>query len=131
MKPEIKQAWIEALRSGNYQQTTKVLRDDTGFCCLGVLCELHNQALVSLEHSWEGDKDNNYYFYHGSCGTLSSSVIDWSDIGGCNPKVDVFHYGGVLPACIESNRDLKWSLAELNDNGLTFSQVADIIQEQL
>lgn len=42
MKPELKAKWLEALRSGKYSQTTKVLQDSTGFCCLGVLCDVAN-----------------------------------------------------------------------------------------
>lgn len=40
MNPELKAKWIEALRSGKYEQTTKVLKDKKGYCCLGVLREL-------------------------------------------------------------------------------------------
>lgn len=45
MKKDIKDKWLTALRSGEYQQAEKVLRseDDNGrasYCCLGVLCEL-------------------------------------------------------------------------------------------
>ncbi len=32
--------WIKALRSGEYKQTTGVLNDSTGFCCLGVGCKV-------------------------------------------------------------------------------------------
>lgn len=32
--------WIEALESGRYTQTTGVLHDDNGYCCLGVLCDI-------------------------------------------------------------------------------------------
>jgi hypothetical protein len=32
--------WVKALRSGEYEQTTGVLKDKAGYCCLGVLCEL-------------------------------------------------------------------------------------------
>jgi hypothetical protein len=37
-KAELKRVWIEALRSGEYEQTTGTLHntDDGGFCCLGV-----------------------------------------------------------------------------------------------
>ena len=35
------QRWIQALRSGEYQQTRGQLNHPTeGYCCLGVLCEL-------------------------------------------------------------------------------------------
>jgi hypothetical protein len=33
-------AWVNALRSGNYKATKNCLRDEKGFCCLGVLCDL-------------------------------------------------------------------------------------------
>jgi hypothetical protein len=36
---EIK-TWIDALRSGNYKQTRKVLQNSKGFCCLGVACDV-------------------------------------------------------------------------------------------
>lgn len=45
MKAELKQKWLGALRSGQYQQGTGVLRDKFDrFCCLGVLCDVVNPA---------------------------------------------------------------------------------------
>ena len=41
MKRSLFNQWIESLRSGNYNQTTEVLRDDGGFCCIGVLGDIH------------------------------------------------------------------------------------------
>jgi hypothetical protein len=33
--------WVEALRSGEYKQTSGALKDEfDGYCCLGVLCEI-------------------------------------------------------------------------------------------
>ena len=32
--------WLTALESGEYKQTRDLLRDDNGFCCLGVACDL-------------------------------------------------------------------------------------------
>ena len=40
MDAGLKAKWIAALRSGKYTQTTKVMRDDIGFCCLGVLQDI-------------------------------------------------------------------------------------------
>lgn len=37
---ELKDAWLTALRSGKYEQTKETLRDNNGFCCLGVLCDI-------------------------------------------------------------------------------------------
>jgi hypothetical protein len=40
MNKKLKQKWITALKSGVYKQTTGKLKDNTGYCCLGVLCEV-------------------------------------------------------------------------------------------
>jgi hypothetical protein len=40
MDPEIKTRWVEALRSGRYEQGRKALRFQGEYCCLGVLCAL-------------------------------------------------------------------------------------------
>lgn len=39
MNQEVKKAWLEALRSGNYKQGQSWLKDGDKYCCLGVLCE--------------------------------------------------------------------------------------------
>lgn len=41
MKRELRQRWIEALRSGRYKQTTGQIGTNKGpNCCLGVLCRI-------------------------------------------------------------------------------------------
>jgi hypothetical protein len=44
VKKEIRDKWLAALRSGEYKQTTSVLRrtisGEPKYCCLGVLCEV-------------------------------------------------------------------------------------------
>jgi len=55
MRPEIKAAWIAALRSGKYKKTVGDLRNPNGFCCLGVLCDLHAKANLGF---W--DQDQSY-----------------------------------------------------------------------
>ena len=40
MDKKLKTRWIKALRSGKYPQATNGLRTETGYCCLGVLCDL-------------------------------------------------------------------------------------------
>lgn len=37
LDPVIKCAWVQALRSGNYEQGKGLLYRDGGYCCLGVL----------------------------------------------------------------------------------------------
>jgi len=36
----LKEKWVDALNSGKYQQTTRTLSDEYGYCCLGVLNEI-------------------------------------------------------------------------------------------
>ena len=40
MKEEIKDKWVEALRSGKYKQCKGRLQKKDGYCCLGVLCDI-------------------------------------------------------------------------------------------
>lgn len=38
---ELQEKWLQALESGEYpQQRNALLQDSTGFCCLGVACEV-------------------------------------------------------------------------------------------
>lgn len=51
--------WIQALRSGKYQQTDSQLRRGNGFCCLGVLCDVVNP------NAWtetDSAADGTYYW---------------------------------------------------------------------
>ena len=111
MNPQIKQKWVSALRSGEYQQGRNYLRTDNGFCCLGVLCDLYIK-----ENQLEWDLTNNGhndYMFQDMVGCLPVSVKEWADLD--NPHVNVG----------ES------TLVRLNDSGSTFEQIADVIEEQL
>ena len=67
MKPEVKKAWVKALRSGKYRKGKEYLRRQEGkhdrYCCLGVLCDVngvrwHRKWYDSLEYSVSGDCGN-------------------------------------------------------------------------
>lgn len=65
MNPEIKQKWIEALRSGKYRQGEEWLyaknpRGDERYCCLGILCVVNDIPFTSpdfdnytVEDNWQ------------------------------------------------------------------------------
>lgn len=60
MKPELKAKWVEALRGGQYQQTQRTLKDSTGYCCLGVLCDVADpDAWVDGDWVYEDDGSDN------------------------------------------------------------------------
>lgn len=115
MDSEIKKRWINALRSGDYEQGTQFLKDERGrFCCLGVLCDLYNpEGWSSRREKFvfsEGSSENGNY--------LIPEVIQWAGLDSRNPSTNY--------------RGLNLTLGELNDVwGLTFHQIADVIEEQL
>ena len=114
MNPEIKQRWIEDLNSDEYKKTKKHLKDSTGFCCLGVLTNLY-----ITEHNQEWNLYNDcYYTFDGLYGSLSSDVMNWAGIDA--------PWGNLKEPVGEFD-----TLAGLNDNGYSFKQIAQVIEEQL
>jgi hypothetical protein len=111
MNPQIKQKWVSALRSGEYQQTKGRLRKEDEFCCLGVLCDLYiKENNVEWQHN-----EVDGYFYGKHSYALPLSVMEWVGVEEVNPYVN--------------GRGL--TLAELNDTGCTFEKIADVIEEHL
>ena len=114
MNPEIKQCWIEALNSDEYKQTKGCLRDSTGYCCLGVLTDLY-----AKEHNQEWTlNDDGDYTFDGRNWTPSSEVREWAGIqNSWGPLKEPVN--GII------------CLAGLNDDGYSFKQIAQVIEEQL
>ena len=113
MNPQIKQKWVDALRSGEYQQTQNRLHDENGFCCLGVLCDLY---LKENQLEWEPSTHyKNVYVFQDMATILPLSVMKWVGVGEGNPLVN----------------DGDSSLAELNDKGSTFIEISNVIEHQL
>lgn len=91
MTPELKTKWIEALRSGAYQQDKYKFKTKIGYCCLGVLCEIAGQPSMDMGGS------SNYNFVHT---LLSDSIINhcedlndgkWDDNEGWEIEPQSFH----------------------------------------
>ena len=122
MNPRIKQRWLEALRSGEYKQTTGNLQNSDGFCCLGVLCDLH-----AKERGMNWVRQTDGYELYGETQILPLSVQEWAgldnDIGGL---VD-FEYEGDGVMYVKSE-----SLPEINDTwNKNFNEIADLIEAQI
>lgn len=106
LPPEVKSKWTEALRSGKYKQGRTKLCANECYCCLGVLSHIQGRLTKNGE-------DEPYY-----------------DVALLSVNND-FHYLNHLNIasnweCIEG-----YSLAALNDRGVSFSQIADIIDYAL
>lgn len=123
MKPEIKKRWVEALRSGEYQQAKDYLVSLEGYCCLGVLCEIAVQDGVVYR---EGDE----YI----------STSEGFDVNNVDLPVAVQRWAGVEDAydggftSLRSNvpyknTDRNADFTELNDEmDYTFKMIADAIE---
>ena len=118
MNKNIKEKWINALISGDYKQGKLALRQKDEFCCLGVLCDLASkEGIVPLQiYGDNSDKTYSYGFdEHGNqeWQQLPPLVAQWADIDD---------YSGLY------NSDFP-SLAEANDDGCTFEEIAVIIKD--
>lgn len=101
MNPEVKKLWLEALRSGKYEQGRGKLRStDNKFCCLGVLCDISNLGV------WEGGR---FVYYLGSGGILPTAVMVWAGLDDVDPKIDS------SVRSIEANDMFRKSFAEIAD----------------
>lgn len=121
MNEKVKESWLRALRSGEYQQGTGFLRRDSSFCCLGVLCDLYAKSTGS--GNWAVQGDNEFYTFKSSSDDvitcLPESVLKWAQMPLCAPDG--------APELKSSSENL----AVLNDAGFSFNQLADYIEENL
>jgi hypothetical protein len=129
MNTKVKQLWIDALRSGRYQQGCGhlcKLDPDTGvqeFCALGVLCELANQH-GNVKKTNGGDSIA-YYGRAEHHVVPPDEVIEWAGMRYFNPVVEV------VDARYSSSK-CGVHMSTVNDElGFTFAEIADIIEENL
>lgn len=80
MKTEIRDAWADALESGEYKQGYGQLRTaDDKFCALGVLCDLAVKAGALAEPEFmESDESFTGYRYEYSATVPPDDVWNWS-----------------------------------------------------
>jgi hypothetical protein len=97
----LKAKWIAALRSGEFNQARSRLRDHDNYCCLGVL------ACV-LGASW---KDKSIPVIRGK--PLATNSVY------------------VLESMCGLALGAQYELAELNDTGVTFPEIADYIEQNI
>jgi hypothetical protein len=125
MKADIKAKWVADLRSGKFPQTDSVLRNDEGYCCLGVLCDLYSRE-TGVE--WLHNKGD--YSMHGNNTTLPIEVRAWAKLAdefGGYVEVETDEGGAANPSYLANP-----SLTELNDSwAYDFKMIADVIEQQL
>ena len=110
-----RQEWVAALRSGDYRQVRGLLRQKNSFCCLGIACDISGlgkwkSGLVSMAYNTD---DNNEL---SRVGVLPDSVQDYY---GLSTKTGRHHINTA-----------NTSLSGMNDRGLTFNDIADLIENE-
>jgi hypothetical protein len=100
---EFKDRWVKALRSGEYRQTTGTLYDPrmNCYCCLGVSCKV-------------------------------AGIDDIKDRGFINP--DDFEGSTIhdaVPPLIHGTEGVPKVLSILNDDGVSFETIAEVIEKYL
>jgi hypothetical protein len=133
MNPRVKEKWLAALRSGEYKQEKDTLRIGDCFCCLGVLCDLQARETDNL-HWWEEGCGGYNYFGHDL--DLPAEVTDWAGLELSNPLIPVEIIRKIESAPLVLNKPAYSTvetidLAGINDSGVPFSEIADLIEEAL
>lgn len=119
MDKELKAKWLAALRGGKYKQGKGFLRTgDDCFCCLGVLCDLVHPE------GWGETKKMT-----ACVGTKSIEApavrFNWSE------DYDFHSLPWHLRDEINMPGEEVGEVMQMNDNGKTFSQIADYIEKKL
>lgn len=124
MDQERKAQWVAALRSGEYKQGAgrlhRVINGEELFCCLGVACDLAwRDGAVDREPSTGGVY--MAFRYEGMDCYPPVEVRERFDTD--EVRINVFEYED------SAGNQYAERLDELNDEvGLTFSQIADLIE---
>jgi hypothetical protein len=138
MKVEYKRKWVAELRSGNHKQAVGRLTriDEEGnksHCCLGLLCDIVKDELGLAVR----DDESGIVWYNEESGVLPPVVQDAVGLKETSAGVPTYEFSldptreTIFDPADEFIGELKvecFHLASLNDDGLTFDQIADIIE---
>jgi hypothetical protein len=113
MNRKMKARWIAALRSGDYKQAPSALRTHDGYCCLGVFCDLHDPSKWDRTVPIQPLGTYCYYEYD----------IDGEVTRGYPPPSLRRKYRLTVKA--------QAALADMNDMGCSFDEIADYIENEL
>ena len=118
MEKSIVKRWVKALRSGKYKQAESTLRDlSNRMCCLGVLCDVTKKETG-------GDWLTRGRFGKSRCiadGSLLPPFVQKILNISSEGKLKEHHIGGY--------GSKHYTLSGLNDSGLSFKQIANIIEK--
>ena len=112
MNQTVKEKWLQALRSKEYEQNQGCLKNGNKFCCLGVLTDLY---IKENNLNWSLKIENDFCERFAA---LNWKVCDWADLKNANPDIKI-------------DKSFPDTLAAMNDHGYSFEEIADVIEQQL
>lgn len=101
---DIKQQWLDNLRSGAYKQGRDKLCVGDKYCCLGVLYDIVGDWWYQVDDGWACRADDNE--------AATSLPLEMNE--SCKLPLNTENF-----------------LAEINDSGATFKQIANVIEKYL
>ena len=120
MIKEIKEDWIKALRSGDYEQGEEYLRSgENHFCCLGVLCDLFLNEKTGRD--W-GNLENGEE-------VLPIEIMDWAGLQSQNPRLK--YKDGTIQEVSNFNDGTSTDMKGREIGQLDFNEIANLIEAQL
>lgn len=132
MLEDVKNKWVAALRSGEYEQCTKFLFDGkSSYCCLGVLCKVLGGSFTPVKHPGlqPGDPSRIKWQVVLPDGTVTMKANILPEqitvMAGMRKGNDCGTY------LIDRKANRHSSLTDDNDQRrLNFDRIADIIEEE-
>ena len=128
------QKWVAALRSGKYQQVRYYLRTPCGYCVEGVLCDVSGMGtwrehVTANGHTngyrWVGpDGETKAIYLHPQilAALREERVVTDVPLEWLTPKMQERAATNIFV------RDGRVSLQGLNDYGLNFQELADLLE---
>lgn len=135
---------VEALESGKYKQTTGHLGDKDGFCCLGVMCEVHakEDASFPIKKIYLDSQDSGDFVYsygpenEKNTQTLPMAVKEKLDMQWNNGEFYIYSVPKEIEEIVlkykkaDDYNPTMITLAMLNDRGATFEEIAKVIRAE-
>jgi hypothetical protein len=132
--PDVKkvEGWIADLRSGKYKQGRKWLHNNDCFCCLGVAADREGVEWVDCT-DFDLEDNQKIFGYGVDFEVIYPDRIVDSDYGlSLIPDGDAFDALDALGAVSSRRSNYSSWLGVLNDEmGMTFSEIADLIENHL
>ncbi len=145
-----RQEWIDALLSGQYPQGVRQLNHAGNFCCLGVLCEITPLIRKTIEYENDGTPKYGGIQYNNESKHLPMTLRMRYSAEYCGFNVPLARVaslqgndsleklvkqysecadGVAMPDSIYGKADYFVNVAWLNDAGVSFAQIAELIEE--